>query len=112
MKTKIFMAVVALLLVCGFNSCSKDEDFNVFGSIYGSVVDDTSGEPISGATITLSPSGRTQTSGTDGMFEFKDVDPMQYTVTVQKPGYNTNRKIIKVDAGDPTGANVSLHKIN
>ena len=112
MKTKILMTFVAMLLLCGISSCSKNDDFDVFGYIYSTVVDDESGEPIAGATITLSPGGRTQTSGTDGMFEFKDVDPMQYTVTVQKPGYNTNRKLIKVDAGDPTGANVTLHKIN
>lgn len=112
MKTRIFMAVIGLLLLCGLNSCSKNEDFEVFSTLHGIVVDDASGECIPGATITLSPGGRTQTSGSDGRYQFSNVDPMQYTVTVQKPGYNTNRKMVTVIAGEATEANVTLHKID
>ena len=112
MKGKILLAAVSLMLLIGFNSCSTGDDFEVFGSIYGMVYDVESGEPIAGATITLSPGQRTQTSGSDGMYEFKDVDPMLYTVLVQKTGYQSNPKHVKVDAGDPTQANISLKKID
>lgn len=112
MKVKILLAALSLMLLIGLGSCSTDDDFEVFGNIYGMVVDAANGEPIAGATITLSPGGRTQTSGSDGVYEFKDVDPMQYTVIAQKPGYQSNYKKIKVDAGDPTQANVTLTKID
>lgn len=110
MKLKTLLAVLSLMLLIGLGSCSTGDDFEVFGNIYGMVVDAANGEPIAGATITLTPGGRTQTSGSDGVYEFKDVDPKQYTVQVQKLGYKSNRKIVKVDAGDPTQANVSLEK--
>ncbi len=111
MKTKLFIIVASLLIVCGLNSCSKNEDFEIFATLHGIIVDDVSGECIAGATITLSPSGSTQTSGSDGRYQFSNVDAMQYTVTVQKPGYSTNRKIVTVIAGEATEANVTLHKI-
>lgn len=111
MKTKFLITALGLMILFGLGSCSKNEDFDIFCTLHGIVVDDASGEPIAGATITLSPGGRTQTSGSDGRYQFSNVDAMQYTVTVQKPGYNTNRKIVTVISGESTEANVSLHKI-
>lgn len=112
MKVKILLAAVSLILLIGLGSCSTGDDFEVFGNIYGIVVDAASGEPIAGATITLSPGQRTQTSGSDGVYEFKDVDAKQYTVQAQKPGYNYDRKTVTVVAGDPTQANLTLKKID
>lgn len=111
MKTKIIMSVLSLILLIGLGSCSKDPDFEVFATLHGIVLDDASGECIPGATVTLSPSGRTQTTGSDGRYQFSEVDAMQYTVTVQKPGYSTNRKIVNVISGEATEANITLHKI-
>ncbi|MBO2525994.1 MAG: hypothetical protein CW341_09905 [Bacteroidetes bacterium] len=66
----------------------------------GTVIDVDSGEPISQATITLSPSSKNTYTGLDGQFEFLDLESQQYTVTVQKNGYETNRKIVNVVAGE------------
>lgn len=110
MKKIISVLAICLTLFVGLNSCSKDDDYEIFCTLHGIVTDDTTGECIPGATVTLSPGGRTQTTGSDGRYQFSEVDAMQYTVTVQKPGYNTNRKIVTVISGESTEANVSLHK--
>lgn len=113
MKTSRLLSVfvLALSFFC-LSSCASDaDDYEPFGTLYGLINDEASGEPISGATITLSPGGKTQTSGSDGRYEFPDLDPQQYTVTVQKPGYSTNRKTVNVIVSETTQANVSLRQI-
>lgn len=60
------------------------------GAVQGTVVDDQ-GDPVSGATLTLSyPDGSTETaeSGSDGSYGFTDLDAGEYTVAVDPPaGY-------------------------
>jgi hypothetical protein len=91
------------------NSCKKDE-YNLFSTLYGVINDAETNDPISGATVTLSPGGKSQTTGTDGRYEFAEVDAVQYTITVQKTGYQTNRKTITAIAAEKTEANISLTK--
>lgn len=94
-------------MVC--NSCTTPE-YESFGSVYGVVSDSETGETIDVVSVVLSPGGKTYITGTDGCFEFKDIDPQQYTVTVQKLGYQTNRKIVTVFAGEYIPANILLTK--
>lgn len=110
MKKIISFTFLTLVFVLCFSGCDENE-FDIFSTLHGVVVDDLSGECIPNATITLSPGGKTQTSGTDGRYEFQNIDAQQYTVTVQKPGYSTNRKIVNVVSGEATEANVTLRKI-
>ena len=107
MKKIINILIVLLPLL--FSSCTSSE-YDVFASVYGIVSDNTTGEPISGATVQLSPGGATQLTGSDGYFEFDDLTPQQYTVTVQKDGYLTNRKNVTAVLGTKTNANITLTK--
>lgn len=111
MKKFLATIIISFLFACTFSSCTKDE-VDLFSTLHGVVTDDATADCIPGATVTLSPGGKTQTTGSDGRYQFSEVDPLQYTVTVQKPGYSTNRKMVTVVSGQPTEANVSLHKIN
>lgn len=110
MKKIFSLAFLSLVLILGISSCAENE-FEIFSTLYGVVVDDATGECIPSATITLSPGGKTKTSGADGRYEFQNIDARQYTVTVQKPGYSTNRKTVNVVSGEATEANVSLKKL-
>jgi len=110
------MKKIAILLSCTFllgmlGGCGKDE-VNLYSTLYGVISDHETGEPIPVASIVLSPGGKTQTSGTDGRYEFQNLDPMQYTVTVQKTGYQTNRKTVTAVAAEKTEANIPLTKSN
>jgi len=102
---------VLLLLLLTISSCSKDER-NLYADLYGIVSDNATAEPIAGANVMLTPGGVTKTTGTDGRFEFNNLDPMQYTITVQKSGYQTNRKTVTAVTGEKKEANVPLTKSN
>ncbi len=103
-KILLFSLIIALAIG---TSCSKKE-YDHFATLYGVVSDSETGEPLANANVVLSPGGKTKTTGTDGRFEFADLDPQQYTVTVQKTGYSTNRKTVTAIVGEKTEANISL----
>jgi hypothetical protein len=105
-KTILFLSACLLLLAAG-SGCSKKER-NLYATLYGLVTDYADNTPISGASVVLSPGSKTQTTGSDGRYEFADLDPQQYTVTVQKSGYATNRKTITAVVGEDAEANIPL----
>jgi hypothetical protein len=110
------MKKIVLLLACTmlagiFSGCDKDEP-KLFSTLFGIVSDHETGAPIEAASIVLSPGGKTATSGTDGRYEFKDLDALQYTITVQTAGYQTNRKTVTAVPGESVQADIPLTKIN
>jgi hypothetical protein len=109
MKRKIITGTVLLLMGIIFNACPT-KDYDTFSTLYGVVSDSETKSPISGVDVMLSPGGKTKTTGSDGMFEFTDLDAQQYTITVQKTGYQTNRKTISAVSGEKTEANISMTK--
>ncbi len=76
------------------------------GSISGTV-SDPSGQAISGATVSFS--GGTTTTGSNGSYSFLDVLVGSYTVTAWATGYSTaNTQNVAVNAGVTTRANLTL----
>jgi hypothetical protein len=108
-KISILLGCVLLLAVC--NSCTKEVP-DLFSTLYGVVSDHETGEPIANANVVLAPGGKTKTTGTDGSYEFQDLDPAQYTITVQKTGYQSNRKTVTAVVGEKVEANIPLTKSN
>lgn len=109
------MKTTVLLLACAvfagiFSGCDKDELIRPFSTIYGIVSDYETGEPVEAASAVLSPGGKTTVSGADGRYEFKDLDAGQYTITVQKAGYQTNRKTVTAVALESVPADIPLTK--
>lgn len=96
------------------NSIRRDLQLSpeVFGAISGEIVDFASGEPVESAVVTLSPTGMNVNTGFDGHFEFLDLDVCQYTVTVQKTGYITNRKTVIPIPGGVVSVIITLQKNN
>lgn len=110
MKTlKSFLKGTVLLgsLVFLVVSC-KPTVYDTFGEIYGTVCTNDTNEPIEGALVTLSPGAKTYMTLTDGSFVFEELDIVQYTLTVQKDGYSTNRKSIMPVAGQSVEAVIPL----
>ncbi len=105
MKKFIFLCLMALPLF--ISSCSKDE-YDSFGTLYGVVTDTNTGDALGNVTVTLSPGGITKLTGSNGLFEFEGLTPQQYTITVQKSGYQTNRKTISAVVGEKVEANISM----
>lgn len=96
------------IILCA--SCSET-DFNIYASVYGVVTDYETGEPISNASVVLSPTNISKHTGSDGTYGFDNLDAQQYTITFQKAGYQANRKLITAISGENLEVNVHLKKI-
>lgn len=84
--------------------------YNTFGTISGTVLDAATGTPIQNATITLNPTGKKAFTGSDGFFEFDDLDPDQYKVWAQKDGYDSNSVSVRINAGETETITIPLSK--
>lgn len=96
MKIKSILSIFVIICLC---SCSEP-NWDFYADIDGKVLDDNTSEPVENVLVTLSPSGKNATTDADGCFEFRDLEARQYTVTVQKVGYSTNRKTINAISGE------------
>ncbi|MBR4391274.1 MAG: DUF1566 domain-containing protein [Bacteroidales bacterium] len=76
------MLALAMLAVVG---CTPDE--NKLGVICGTVSDYSSGEPIGNANVRLNPRGETTLTGSDGSFQFNDLEAGSYSLSLSKNGY-------------------------
>ena len=95
-----------------FVAC-KPEKFETFGDMAGVVIDEETGDPIAGATVTILPTSKNTYTGSDGQFEFKNLDVQQYRVSAQKIDcYKTNFKNVNVIAGETVMVSIELQKIN
>ncbi len=84
---------------------------DMFGSVYGTVSDEYTGEPIRGASVMLSPGNLSKMTGSDGQFEFTDLEAGQYKIQVQASGYETNNRSFTIVAGAKTTGDISLKPI-
>lgn len=57
------------------------------GTLYGVMTDAITGEPVSSAMIELQPSGIQTTTGTDGWYQFPEIEAGEYEMSVSKSGY-------------------------
>ena len=99
-----------LYLLIGFAvvvACTKDEE--VFtGNILGKVTDAVTGEVLQGVTVTITPGGLSRTTGSDGYFEFRDLEPKQYEIQARKSGFNTNSKTVTVVTDRDASGDIQL----
>ena len=89
MKRFFTLLTIALSLVFVYQSCKpKEEDEIVeLGSIYGIVTDKATGEPVKTAGVELSPLGLKTVTGSEGQFEFTELEAGEYKLFVTKTGY-------------------------
>lgn len=102
------IAILLVVTAVTISSCSNSNDYEIFGSIHGCITDQMNGEPLENASILLSPSGITKQTDATGFFKFENLDAQQYTITVQKQGYQPNRKTITVVAGEDMQVDIQL----
>ena len=99
-----------LYLLIGFAvvvACTKDEE--VFtGNILGKVTDAVTGEVLQGVTVTITPGGLSRTTGSNGYFEFRDLEPKQYEIQARKSGFNTNSKTVTVVTDRDASGDIQL----
>lgn len=98
----IFLSVVVLLL-----GCTRPEET---GTIYGTVTDYITGEPIKNANVKLRPSGETTLTGSDGTYQFQNLKPGDYSLSLSKVEYDDVDEdyVIKLVAGGSVRRDVQM----
>lgn len=101
---KVFLFAVLVMLFAG---CTEDE-YTLFGTLTGTVTDAITGEPIGNVTLTLSPTGKSTTTGSDGNYEFTDLQANQYKIQARHSEYKTDTKTATVLAGETVRGDMQL----
>lgn len=110
MKTKCIKLLSMLFAILMLGACSKDVE-PLTGNITGKVTDSATGEVLQGVTVTITPGGTSRTTGSDGYFEFRELDPKQYEIQAKKSGYSTNNKTVTVVTGRDVSGDIYLTPI-
>ncbi|HQJ45558.1 MAG TPA: carboxypeptidase regulatory-like domain-containing protein [Ignavibacteriaceae bacterium] len=110
-KFYFLIVIISLLLISG---CSKDDNpvnTSTKGNISGKVTDQTSGNAISGASVSTQPATTTVTSDNNGNYTISNIEAGSYTVTATMNGYSPNNVNANVTAGQTTTVNIALTNI-
>ena len=106
---KLFYFLVSIVLLVGLQlSCTQEE---LPGGVYGTVVDKESGEPIRSVGVELSPLGQKTVTGSDGQFEFVDVEAGTYNLFVTKTDYKEESISFEVKPGQKTKVDIQIVKL-
>lgn len=109
MKLIPYLSVFVLLSAF---ACSKDKDVeNPFGGISGSVSDRTTGEPVGTVNVVLVPGGKSNVTGTDGRYDFENLEEGSYMLYVSKKGYGADSIAIEVKAGEQAAGHLLMERI-
>lgn len=116
MKKHGFIKIAALLLLCySMVGCGKDNPSTPttkYGSIYGTVTDFATGDPVNNANVRLNPRGETTLTGSDGTFQFNDVADGRYSLSLSKNGYVDldDDYVIEITNGNSVRRDVQLYQ--
>ena len=106
-----YIKIFTLISILIFIACAKDV-VDTTGTIEGIVKDNTTSTPLQGCAVTLSPTGKSVTTGQDGHYAFEALDANNYSIEFSKVGYEANKKEVTVVAGRTMQVDVMLKKIS
>ena len=108
---RIVTTTVMLVTSIIWFSCTKEEEAR--GSIYGIVTDYATGQPIGNVNVRLRPSGETTLTGNNGAYEFKNLDPGNYSLLLSKAEYADfdDDSIIVLEAGKSMPRDIQMRKL-
>lgn len=78
------------------------------GTIEGRVLNDDTGEPVPGVSITTSPATSAPVTGSDGRFRLPDIETGDYTVSARKSGFESASVSVTVRRDRITDATILL----
>ena len=103
--------ILAFVFLFSCFSCNPIE-YDIFGTIEGTVVDSETFEPLGMASVDLSPGSKNVITSDDGKFVFADLDAQQYSLSVHKNGYESNIRTVKVLSGETSTIVITIKKVN
>lgn len=101
-----------LFLCCMFFGCKPEEETEKLGTIYGTVTDFSSGDPITNVNVRLNPRGETTLTGSDGTFQFNDLPAGSYSLSLSKNGYVDldDDYVINIHKGNSVQRSIQMQK--
>lgn len=107
-KIFVLKSLFTFFLLAGIAFFSA-QTTTVNSGISGTVVEESSGQPLAGVSITTSPVQKTVTTNSDGRFTIENLPAGQYEVTLTLSGYDTKSvSEIDVPLNDFANINVTL----
>jgi hypothetical protein len=104
-KKKVLLSAVMLILGIGVISnqaiAQEKTQEKENGKLYGKVIDKSSEKALSEVEVIVATDQDTKisaTTGTEGVYVFKSLEPGTYTATVQADGYKNWEKDVEVTA--------------
>lgn len=87
------------------------EEQQTTGGVMGVITDYANANaPIAGATVTLASTGESKTTGSDGRYEFTELTPGVYTITVSANDYEGAKKDVNIEAAKTATCDFQLQK--
>lgn len=103
----MLLSAVAVVLI---TSCEDETAYDFYGSIYGMISDAQTNAPVAGAQVMLSPGNVTTVTGSDGHYEFQNLDAGQYKLSVYAAGYSVNTRQVTVVSGESVICDMQLNE--
>jgi TonB-dependent SusC/RagA subfamily outer membrane receptor len=98
-----FLAVLCLAVLWPGTAAAQ-----IGGTIRGSVIDAATQRPLANARMILVGQNREARTNEQGQYEFRGIDPGQYTVRATFIGYDRGEDVVSVSTGQIATANFSL----
>lgn len=89
--------LVALFIGVQASDPPKKKSTNVSTSIAGQVIDESTGEALAGATVTIEGMDLNVYTDFDGQFQFDELSPGEYTIKLNLISYDDNTSKITAD---------------
>ncbi len=105
-----FVFIIIFTVLAFFTISCEDAlvDVEEYGSIEGLVINDSTGNPVSQASVTTSPATEAIVSDSDGEFLFSDIPTRDYTISVRKKGYERANVSVAVRDGKAARATILM----
>lgn len=106
-SAKLFLILLTAVLFAG---CYTYE-YDYYGGVKGTVIDSQTNAPISDAYVLLMPGSQSTNSTIEGTFEFQELEEGQYTISVQKTGFQYNSVTINIISGENISTTIRLMQL-
>lgn len=108
-----FKLLAGMLLVGSLALFSCEDalvDSETYGALEGEVKDDSTGTPITTASVTTNPATEAIVTDSDGKFSLEDIPTGTYSITVKKTGYERTSVSVAVRENRTTRATILVRQ--
>jgi uncharacterized protein (TIGR02145 family) len=108
MKTKNRILILILIIMGIFLSRCKPQEIMLHGDIKGQVTDALTSEPVEAASVKIDQSNDSTTTGSDGTYLLRNLNPGSYEIQASKFTYALYKKNVTVVSAEPQNIDFPL----